>query len=171
MYWAIILESLAKTGEVTMENKSGEQIGQKLFGKGCLAFTFLLFCIFSPKLTAQVVVVQLLNGKTGKPISNNRMIVLFPSETSRQSLDLTTNRDGEIRFESFGERMFRVTPMFQVACGEQVLGGPQAAYSVDEILKNGMVTKNTCGHLNVETIRGRLLYFVRPIHWWELFKQ
>jgi len=157
-----------------MQDKNPKQAHSRLFKKGCLVLTvfiFLVLCISNTEATAQTVVVRLLNGRTGKPIPNNRMVVVLLRAATKQSIDLTTNQEGDVQFESVGVKGFQVLSLFQVGCGEQVPGGPQPVYSVEEILKKGLITKNICGHLNTEPLRGKLLYFVRPAHWWELFKQ
>jgi hypothetical protein len=36
--------------------------------------------------------------------------------------------------------------------------------------KTGLLTWNDYGRLNAEPLQGRLLYFVRPATWWEMFE-
>lgn len=40
-------------------------------------------------------------------------------------------------------------------------------YSVEEILKQGIATSNTCGKYRAEPKPGELILFVRPLRWWE----
>lgn len=44
-------------------------------------------------------------------------------------------------------------------------------YRVDEILKFGVVSGNTCGGFEVSRKPGELVLFVRPPHWWEAIKR
>jgi hypothetical protein len=126
--------------------------------------------LFVVPALAQTVVVQIINGHSGKPMVKTRVYVGFDDLKGRQPLDLTTNRDGEVQFESGGAHTFQVRVVGAVACGEQPVGSPWRSYSIAETLKIGLLTQNNCGHGNYEPLPGRLLYFVRRATWWELFK-
>jgi hypothetical protein len=130
-----------------------------------------LMFFFGGTANAQSMKVQLLNGRTGKPISKGRRIwVYFNNSAGRQILDLHTDSQGVIEFETRGAKTFQVSPVGYIPCGEQPVGAPARDYPIDEILENGLLTKDDCGHLNAEPLRGRLLYFVKPASGWELFK-
>jgi hypothetical protein len=129
----------------------------------------LASCILSTNISAQSVVVQLLNGRNGKPLAKVRVYVGFDDLKGRQPLDLTTNRQGEVQFETNGAKTFQVHPVGLVACGEQPIGAPYANYSIAETLKTGLLTQNDCGHGNYESQRGKLFYFARRATWWELW--
>jgi hypothetical protein len=136
------------------------------FGLGLLAALLLI----SGPAQAQSVIVQLLNGRNGKPIPNARVYIGFDDLKGRRPLSRVTDSQGQIRFEANGAKTFQVHPVGEVTCGEQPAGAPYHDFAIEEILKNGWVTNNSCGHLNREPLRGKLLYFVRPATWWELFK-
>jgi hypothetical protein len=118
---------------------------------------------------AQTVVVQILNGRNGKPIPKVRVWVGFDDQKSRPPLDFKTDRQGEVQFETNGAKTFQVSPVGEIACREQQFTAP-IGYSIEDILKTGIVTRNDCGHSNPEPSRGRLIYVVRPATSWELFK-
>ncbi len=117
----------------------------------------------------QSIVVRLVNGRNGKPIAKVRVYIGF-DDLKGKPLDLKTDTNGEIRFDAHGARTFQVHAVGVVACGEQPIGAPYPNFSIDEILKGGMLTENDCGHLNEEPLRGKLQYFVRPATGWQLFK-
>jgi hypothetical protein len=129
----------------------------------------LVVGIFNGIALAQSVVVQILNGRNGKPIPKVRVWVNFDDQKSRQPLDLKTDRQGEVQFETNGAKTFQVSPVGEIPCREQQFIAP-IDYSIEEILKTGIVTRNDCGHSNPEPSRGRLKYIARPATWWELFK-
>jgi hypothetical protein len=129
----------------------------------------LIVAIFNGIALAESVVVQILNGRNGKPISKIRVWVSFDDKRGKELLDLKTDRQGEVQFETNGAKIFRVSPVGVVDCREQKFTTP-IDYSIEEILKTGMVTRNDCGHSNPEPSRGRLMYIVRPATSWELFK-
>jgi hypothetical protein len=119
---------------------------------------------------SQALVVQIIDGRNGKPITKARVYIGFDDLRSRQVLDPTTDRQGIIQFETNGAKTFQVHPIGDVACGEQPVGSPSRDYSIDRVLKEGILTQNECGHSNAEAQRGRLVYFVRPATNSELFK-
>lgn len=116
------------------------------------------------------VVVQFINGRSGKPIAKAKVYIGFDGLKTEKSLALTTDSRGEVRFNTEGAKTFQVHPVALVACGEQPKGAPYRNYSIAEILQTGLVTLNDCGHEKAEPTRGRLIYFARPAGWWELFK-
>ena len=120
---------------------------------------------------AQSVTVQFLNGRNGKPIAKGvRIWAYFNNETGRHILDLHTDVQGEVQFDTNGAKTFQVSPVGYVPCGEQPVGSSPRDYAIDEILKTGLITRNNCGRINAEPLHGRLSYFVRRATWWELFK-
>lgn len=71
---------------------------------------------------------------------------------------------------------FRVSGDFYVACQEysfprppKQLGPRQAFpnYSVQQILRTGVVASNTCGKIRVQPVPGELIFFERPMTLWE----
>jgi hypothetical protein len=43
----------------------------------------------------------------------------------------------------------------------------RVSYAVDDITKNGIVTRNECGNASAAAKPGELILFVRPLNWWE----
>jgi hypothetical protein len=131
----------------------------------------LLLTSFSVLANAQLVTVQFLKGKNGKPIKRGtRVWSYFNNKSGRQILEMHTDREGIIRFDAGGAESFEVSVVGFVPCGEQPVGAPAREYSVEKVLRDGLLTTNNCGKLNSEPLSGKLLYFVRPATAWELFK-
>lgn len=40
-------------------------------------------------------------------------------------------------------------------------------YRVQEILRTGVVAENACGKARNQPAPGVLIFYVRPLHWWE----
>lgn len=120
---------------------------------------------------AQKVTVQIIDGRSGKPMSKIRVYIAFDAPNPQQTLDLRTNRQGEVQFEAAPEaKTFQVHAVGVVLCGEQPIGAPWRNYPIDEIMKSGLLTQNNCGLGNYEPLRGRLSYFARRASWWEWLK-
>ncbi|MFZ0637464.1 MAG: hypothetical protein WAM08_18230 [Candidatus Acidiferrales bacterium] len=116
------------------------------------------------------VIVQFVNGPSGEPIAKVKVYIGFDDLKARKPLDLTTDLQGKVEFETNGAKTFQVHPVGLVACGEQPKGAPYRDYSIAGILRDGLVTRNDCGRAKAEPLRGQLLYFARSASWWELFK-
>ena len=134
-----------------------------------VVFAFLAVLLFGNVVAAQTVLVQFVNGRSGKPIAKVHVQILLGDEKG-PSPTLITNREGEIQFESRGVKTFRVYPVGQVDCGEQAIGAPKPTYSITEALGTGLRTKNNCSAYNPEPVPGRRIYIVRPATFWELFR-
>lgn len=136
-----------------------------------MAVIALLATFLSVHATAQLVSVQFINGRNGKAVKKGeRVWVYFDNGKGRQILDLHTDSQRAVQFDAGGATTFQVSAVGFVPCGEQPVGVPARNYSIEDVLKHGLLTKNDCGHLNAEPLRGKLLYFVRPATGWELFK-
>ena len=141
---------------------------QKTWATLLVCFAFFE-CMLCGSASAEEISVRLVHGKTGKPQAKIRVYIVLGDPKQQQVLDLTTDRDGVIRFDPRSVRSFQVRAIGEVPCGEQPVGAPNRDYAVDKILSSGVVTLNDCGRSSVEPIRGRLTYFVRPATWLELF--
>jgi hypothetical protein len=125
---------------------------------------------------AQSVIVQFVNGKSGKPIGPGKPIyVAFQSGPIRSILNLHTDDQGIVEFDVEGARTFRVAPIGYVPCGEQAVDAPLKDYSVEDVVNDGLLTKNTCPGNNGVAFKdqpqpGRLVYFVKKESPWESFK-
>jgi hypothetical protein len=140
-------------------------------GRHLVLLAFVLAFMSSGAARGQTtMVVQFINGRSGKPMAKLRVYVGFDDLKARKPLDLTTDLQGKVEFETDGAKTFQVHPVGLVACGEQPKGAPYRDYSIAEILRAGLVTRNDCGRAKAEPLRGRLLYFARAASWWELFK-
>jgi hypothetical protein len=63
---------------------------------------------------------------------------------------------------------------FQVFCQEHTpdfswLG--MKLFSTTQVLQDGIATENTCGRVKAKATPGEIILFVRPLTWWEIFKE
>lgn len=128
-----------------------------------------LACLSSSATIAQSIIVQLLNGKNGKPIAKAKIDISF--DGTRNPLHFTTDSQGEVRFDADGSQSFEVHQIGYATCDEQPYGSKPRDYSIDGILKSGLISANNCGHIRVQRERGRLVFFVRHGTWTEWLKQ
>jgi hypothetical protein len=135
----------------------------------------VLLCVvlvggFCSAASAQTVVVKLLDGHTRKPKAHFRVYIVLGDSRAQHLLDLKTDREGEVRFDTGGIATFQVRPVGVVVCGEQPIGTPARDYPVEDVLAHGVVTKNECGDFRPEPLRGQIIYLVRSATWSELIR-
>jgi hypothetical protein len=160
-----------KSGRNGMETDLRPLLRRLLVGRHLVLLAFVLVFTSTGAAWGQTtVVVQFINGRSGKPMAKVKVYIGFDDLKARKPLDLTTDRQGKVEFETDGAKTFQVHPVGLVACGEQPKGAPYRDYSIAEILRAGLVTRNDCGRAKAEPLRGGLLYFARPASWRELFK-
>jgi hypothetical protein len=142
--------------------RRGKQLMRTVLSISRLCFLFWISaCLFCNIAAAQLITVQLLNGKNGKPIGNATVHISFRDDANQKTLDLTTNSQGLIQFEANGSKTFQVHQIGFATCGEQPIGSQPRDYPIDRVLDAGLVSVNNCGHFIQEPKRGRLIFFVR----------
>lgn len=133
--------------------------------------TMALICLSSGAVAAQLITVQLLDGKSGKPIAKARVDISLGDDKASHVLELTTNSQGEVQFEASGAQTFEVHQIGFASCDEQPPGSKPRDYMVEKIIEAGLVSANRCGRIRGERKKGLLLFFVRHGTWGEWLKQ
>ncbi len=131
----------------------------------------LALCLLACVSVAQSVVVQLLNGRSGKPVRKGTVIhVAFPDETVHRLLGLHTGRLGEVEFDTEGAKDFQVGAVGYVSCREGSSEAQPEKYSVEEVLQKGAVGPNHCGQAVTQPQPGRLILYVKAAGLWDKVK-
>jgi hypothetical protein len=157
---------------------------------------WLLVAFLGIPARAQEIRIRVLNGRNGKPITQECLNVSLGPWHGADLL-APTNKDGLIVLHVGGG-----TVSAEVPPGAQCVGGfptratlPQGedritpasggndchpfhknqvntppSYSIQEILQHGVVAENTCGKVRTETKPGELIFFLRPPTWLEKLK-
>ena len=120
------------------------------------------------------IVVQAVDGRTGKPIENQHLL-LFGGKSEeaakqhKQHYELVTGRDGSATLSLAPETQWlQVWMDWHVLCQSE----PKSkAFPVREILVSGLSTPNTCGSASEKARPGHLVVFARPAHFWEKMRQ
>jgi hypothetical protein len=142
-----------------------------------LRFSWVAF-VTTGALTAMAqgdgIVIRVLNGKNGKPVSGEHLVVFTGSlqqtlSSARANVQLQTDLQGTaiLRLDAAVERV-QVWVDWHVLCQQT----PNAkSYSVEEIEKKGLTTQNDCGAVQKTAAPGELVIFARPAHFWEKMSQ
>jgi hypothetical protein len=110
-------------------------------------------------MSAQTLRIQILNGKTGKPISNNRVVLMGESDSKGISELGTffTDADGVLTASQTDPqtRSVIVYPEWHQPCSKN------RNFSVADIASKGVVSENSCKKLERTASPGTLILFVR----------
>ena len=149
-------------------------------------------------LNAQVVKVKLVDGKSGRPLAHScvnvwvgtqqKTAMAIPTDDEGIASLQLTNRSDEVdtgnRSKSCGE-FGVVNPVVlyadsirinvgYVLCQAPPLAAPgltMTDFQTRQLIRDGIVTPNTCGKSTVSLRRGELAIFVRSLSFWERLKQ
>jgi len=126
--------------------------------------------ITTVSLGAETIRIHVEDGRNGKTITDEHVQVWINGRRGN-ALNLIPGRDGIAVLEAPAGSSIEIESNFYEDCRPFEKGGPRPTYSVDEIKRDGIATRNTCSKLNSEARRGELLFFVRPIRGWEGMKR
>lgn len=162
------------------------------------AFTLFALGSSGARLCAQPVAIRLVNGKTGRAVSDTCVNVWVGRERKEAmsiptdkdgvaSLRLTDN-DGQVDLHADGTRcgyfgvaspVVKLSDSLRINVGF-VLCQPHGTdyswlavsrFSTKQLLQQGIVTPNTCGKATASPKPGELIIFVRQLRWWEKVKE
>lgn len=123
-------------------------------------------------VAAAQITIKVVNGHNGKPLKGITVDVWFGTEAVPPPTLVTTTNDGTalLAVPHSGETI--------VIAGQWV-GDCRAGkrktksyidgnvYRIQDIVRTGLVAENTCGKARNQPTPGVLVFFVRPLHWWE----
>jgi len=133
----------------------------------------LIFVVLlsSPLMKAQQVLIRVLDGRNGHPISDEKLQLWFNSQ-SGSAMSISTDKQGVAKVDAPSGAALLVSANLYVDCRYSKQTGPERlTYPVSDILHSGVLAANTCGKLKLSPTPGELIFFVRPEHWWEGMKR
>ena len=165
-----------------------------------VAGTLVLLVVGSlgTRLDAQAIAIKLVDGRTGRPMADSHVNV-WVGHDRRGTMVIPTDKDGVaslrladndretdtretwealsirvvrnplVRFDD----LLRVNAPF-VQCephGSSYSWLATRSYSSAQVIREGIVTPNTCGKVTASPKPGELTILVRPLHWWEALKE
>lgn len=121
------------------------------------------------------IAVQVLDGRNGSPIPNQRVLVFVggSSEAAKSHAahtDLSTDRDGlgTLRIHPSETQWIQVWVDGRVLC---YADPNQSSFSVATIMSTGVVTPNNCSPVAKNPMPGHLIVFARPARFMEKMKR
>jgi hypothetical protein len=128
-----------------------------------------LLVVAAGSLGAETIHVRVLDGRNGRTIPKEKVQVWI--NDSKGALNLALGTDGIAELDAPAGSSIRIASNLYVDCRPFEKAAARPTYSVDEIKKSGLATQNTCGKVKVGASRGELIFFVRPLHWWEAMRR
>jgi hypothetical protein len=131
--------------------------------RGPVFFAAVLFC---QSALSQTITLRAVNGKSGKPLAHQRLLVFAGSNADevrfqKHVYDLKTNDDGlaTLAIDDAAIKRIQVWADFQHLCQST----PNLrSFDVGEIVSTGLSTPNDCGSVHPEVSPGSLTIFARP---------
>ena len=124
-----------------------------------------VFLLPAAPLPAEVIRIHIEDGRNGKRISNEHVQVWING--TPRAVSLAPDADGTAVLDAPAGSRIEIESNYYMDCRPFQKGAPRPTYSVDEVMISGIATTNSCGKVGAEARRGELLFFVRPLHWWE----
>lgn len=127
-----------------------------------------LICISLSAITqAQTTIrIRFANGRNGKPL-RLKTYEYGPSSVGAKGYQIQ-RVDGDtlvVRFNDVATFQFRSSEF--ESCDTRTKQEPGPKYDLDEIVRNGQVAPNFCGHTQASPIPGELLIYSRHRSWWK----
>ena len=171
----------------------------KLSFRSVVRFLLLLVLTASGTiLCAQIVTIKLVDGRNSHPMSNSHVDVWVGTKRI-EAMAIPTDKDGIARLRLTDNDDEVDLHMREKHIGDDVVIGPIMKYdenvrvnvpfvicyphvrdyswlavtniSTKQLLQQGIVWPNTCGKATASPKPGELIIFVRPLSFWEKFKQ
>lgn len=122
-------------------------------------------------MKAEQVLVRVVDGRNGRPISGEKLQLWFNSQ-SGSAMSISTDTRGVAKVDAPPGAALLLSANLYVDCRYSKRTGPERpSYPVSDILRSGVLAANTCGKLKLSPKPGELIFFVRPEHWWEGMKR
>jgi len=135
------------------------------------AFGFALGAASAQQPATQTITIRMLNGKSGKPLSNKNVTLIWSPEF-RKETEVHLGKDGTGTVDiPAGLELFDMIPGPKV--GKEPGRVPyfdcnplNIRVAVSQVLKKGVVLENTCSKKTAVPRPGELVYWAKPLPWW-----
>jgi len=159
-----------------------------------LLFALLSASFWSTAVHAQTLRIKLVNGRSGRPISDS-FVNVWVGNAQKDAMAIPTDQEGIARLrltENDSEIDVHsrpgvgvINPVVKYSDSLRVNAGYVScqpnkpdyswlliqSFSTSDVLRSGVVTANACGKASASPQPGELIMFVRPLTFWEKLKQ
>jgi hypothetical protein len=134
----------------------------------CIIAIFL--AIWVCPVAAGQVTIKVVNGHNGKPLKGTTVGVWFGRKASPPPTQVTTTNDGNTFLpipDSIETMVIAGQRVGDCRAGNRKSYIEGNVYRVQDILRTGVVAQNTCSNARNQPTPGVLVFYVRPLHWWD----
>lgn len=121
-----------------------------------------------PQNAESQIQVHALDGRTGKPISNEHVLIFVtddPENPKARLIDRSTDARGIVAIQNVDFRYLQVFVDWHILCVKHP--NNKLEYTASEVVNKGVISSDSCGKVKVNLQPGDLYIFTRPRHWWE----
>ena len=129
-------------------------------------------CIAQTKVAT--VQIRVLNSRSGKPIKHaDTSTIVFPLSPYTTPIERIADRQGSFSLLVPTQGQITVTVSKYASCehmpkAERDKG--QIRLSLQQLFATGVLNTNGCRKRTATLTAGELIVYVRPLHWWERFR-
>jgi hypothetical protein len=151
--------------------RSSISCGEQILGRVAIVCVMgIVLATWVCPVAAAQITIKVVNGYNGKPLKGTTLDVWFGKKAVPPPTQVTATNDGNA---------FLTVPdsIETIVIGGQGVGDCRAGkrksflegnvYSVQDILRTGVAAQNACGKARNQTTPGVLIFYARPLHWWE----
>ncbi len=144
---------------------------KRRFFSACL-LVFVSTCVAQTKV--KTVHIRVLNGRNGKPVKYaDTATVVFPLSPYTTPVERKADKLGDLTLLAPTEGQLTLTVASHPGCQHIAKAdraqGP-AKISLQNIFAAGAIEANGCKVRGTPPVAGELIVYVRPLHWWEGFR-
>lgn len=136
--------------------------------------TLLFFwgMVANASVDAQTLTIRLLNAKSGKGIGKKKVTIKWDKNFRSSEVLMNSDGVGHIDVPSDAKQFIIVAgprvgeDSYRIAyrdCSEL----PAALIEVSEVMQNGLVPQNNCGHQNAIPRPGEIVFWALPLPFWK----
>jgi hypothetical protein len=126
--------------------------------------------LFAGVSEAQDIRIRVVDGRSGKFISNEVVQVWIGDERDAQQIPVGEQGSAMIRVKE-KEATLRIESNHYFDCRPFRGNAPRPRYKVSEVVHSGIATENSCAGIHLEPKPGELVFLVRPLRWWERLRR
>jgi hypothetical protein len=149
----------------------------------------------APNVRAEDIRIKVLNGRNGHQVIDD-CISVWVGSSPDNGIGAPTQKDGAVIVQLARDRptisrptrgvcnglgavnpvlqygdTIRITSNYYMPCQPHPPNSPWLSFSTEKVLQSGEVSANYCGKIEASPKPGELIFFVRPLHWWEAFRR
>ncbi len=126
--------------------------------------------LVSSAAAEQQITIRVVDGRDGEPLKGTMVDLWFGTRAIPPPVQVIAADDGKATVaipDSVETIVIAAQGVADCRAGKQKSYIEKNVYRVQDILHTGVVAQNVCSKAKDQQTRGVLIFYVRPLHWWE----